>query len=189
MLRPILTLTLCLLPLGLNAQPVRYELEVDRSNVGFTYRFGDSTDNGTMPVSAADLLIDLDRPARSQVDVTVDVNAARTGFFLATQALQSPQVLDTRRHPTIRFRSTRVVPEGAGARIEGEMTIRGVTRPTTLMAQFYRQRGTEAGDRHRLSIFLTGSVSRAAFGATGYASEVGDQVDLRILARIRRSDS
>ncbi len=170
------------------ADPVRYLLEPDRSTVGFTYTFGADTDDGTMPVTAADLLIDLDTPARSSVDVTVDVRRARTGFFLATEALRGASVLDARSHPTIRFRSTRVVAEGAGARIEGEFTIRGVIRPGTLSAQFFRQQGTEAGDRDRLSIYLTGAINRSEFGATGFPDEVGDRVELRILARIRRAD-
>ncbi|RMA43030.1 YceI family protein [Rhodophyticola porphyridii] len=182
----IAAIALVLMPLAALADPVRYLLEPDRSTVGFTYSFGDGSDDGTMPVLGADLLVDLDTPSRSQVDVTVNVRGARTGFFLATEALRSAQVLDAATYPTIRFRSTRVTPEGTGARIDGELTIRGITLPATLMAQFYRQQGTVAGDRNRLSIYLTGSVSRSAFGASGFAAEVGDRVDLRILARIRR---
>jgi polyisoprenoid-binding protein YceI len=78
---------------------------------------------------------------------------------------------------------------GDGAQIEGDFTVRGVTRPSTLFAQFYRQQGTVEGDRERLSIYLTGSISRSAFGASGYADMVDDTVELRILARIDRDDT
>jgi len=168
------------------ADPEPYRLEADRSSVGFTYSLGDAADDGTMPVTGATLMIDLDRPARSTVDVTVSVTGARTGFFLATETLKSAQVLDAARFPTITFRSTRVTPVGQGARIDGDMTIRGVTRPVSLNAEFFRQQGTEAGDRDRLSIYLTGSVNRFDFGASGFAEEVGGEVELRILARIVR---
>ncbi len=66
------------------------------------------------------------------------------------------------------------------------VTIRGVTKPLTLNAVFYRQKGSAPKDLSKLSILLTGSISRAAFGATGYPKLVGDRIDLRILARIRQ---
>jgi polyisoprenoid-binding protein YceI len=72
--------------------------------------------------------------------------------------------------------------------VVGNLTIRGVTRPVRLAAQLYRQKGTAEGDRSRLSIRLTGSVSRAAFGATGWADLVGDTVAIDILARIARAE-
>lgn len=38
-------------------------------------------------------------------------------------------MLAARRFPTIEFRSTRVVRDGERARIEGQLTLHGVTRP------------------------------------------------------------
>ncbi len=184
MLRFILFLALWAAPAL--ADPERYTLEVERSVVGFAYAFGDNSGDGTMPVIAAELLIDLDRVQNSEVAVTVDVTRAQTGFILATEALRGPQVLDASQFPVISFRSTRVTRTGDGALIDGEITLRGVTNPITLTAQFYRQEGTLEGDRDRLAIYLTGSVSRTAFGASGFADIVGDQVDLRILAFMRR---
>ena len=57
-----------------------------------------------------------------------------------------------------------------------------------LRAQLYRQNGTEVGDRDRMAIVVTGSLSRAAFGADGWSGMAGDRVDLTILARIRRGE-
>jgi polyisoprenoid-binding protein YceI len=103
-------------------------LDVERSSVGFNFSFGDSLGEGSMPVVAATLRIDLDAVSRSQLNVTVDVTGARTRFFLATEALQSATVLDTATHPTVRFVSWRIQPMGDGAQIEGDLTVRGVTR-------------------------------------------------------------
>jgi polyisoprenoid-binding protein YceI len=102
--------------------------------------------------------------------------------------MKGPDVLDTGQFPTIRFVSRRVRAAGAGATVDGDLTIRGVTRPVRLDAQFYTQRGSAPGDLSRLSIRLTGSVSRAAHGATGWADMVGDSVALDILARITRAN-
>ncbi|MEM6389807.1 MAG: YceI family protein [Pseudomonadota bacterium] len=168
------------------AEPARYLLDAPRSQVGFTYYFGTSSDDGTMPLASADLVIDLDNLSASQIDVAVDASGARTGFFLATQALRGAQVLDTDRHPLIRFRSERVRAVGTRVDIEGSFTIRGVTRPGQLTAQLFQQPGNLDAPGRDLSLLLTGAVNRSEFGADGFAGQVGDRVDLRILARISR---
>lgn len=171
------------------AEPVPYTLQPDLSSVGYEVDFGPDLITGTMPVATADLRIDFTAPPRSTVNVTIDARGARASFPFAAQALRGPRVLDARRFPEIRFVSTavRVIADGV-AEVEGDLTIRDTTRPVTLRAELYRQRGTEAGDLDRLSLLLTGTVSRAAFGATGWAEDVGDAVRLRILARIVRTE-
>lgn len=182
----MLTLLFCLLGTLAHAAPERYRLDTGRSQVGFTYQFNAAPRTGMMPVKSADMRIDLDNIPASQVTVTLDARAARAGFVFATTAMKSPQVLDTARYPDIHFSSTRITGDLSGATVTGDLTIRGITRPVTLQAGLYRQRGTAEGDRRRLTILLIGAVSRAAFGATGYPGYVGDTIALRILARIER---
>jgi polyisoprenoid-binding protein YceI len=171
------------------ADAVPYRLDAARSVVGFETDFGGGAAviTGRMPIAAARLAIDFDKVSRSRFEVTVSAAEARTSNPLATEAMKSATVLDTARHPEIRFVSTSVRAAGAGAEVEGDMTIRGVTRPVTLTAQIYRQKGAPEGDRSRLSILLTGAVSRGAFGAGGFPDMVGDEVRLKILARIDRA--
>lgn len=186
-MRHAAALWLCLLAaLPAAADPVPYRLDKAQSVVGFRYTMAGQAGNGTMPVAAADIRLDLEAPANSRVDATLDAAHAQAGVFLATQAMQGQTVLDTRRFPTISFRSTRVIPHGEKAEVRGDLTIRGVTRPVTLTAQVYRQKGTEAGERDKLSIHLSGAVSRAAFGAGGYPDLVADTITLDILTRIDR---
>jgi polyisoprenoid-binding protein YceI len=168
------------------AAPGHYILDADASTVAFAWDFGPDEIEGRMPVSRADLTIDFARVADSTVDVAVNVAGAEAGFPFATQAMKGPKVLDAARFPEIVFHSTRVSREGDGARIEGNITIRGVTRPAILSAQIYRRAGSAEGDLSRLSVLLTGAVSRSAFGATGWSDLAGDEVRLRILARLHR---
>ncbi len=51
-------------------------------------------------------------------------------------------VLDARRHPEIRFRATQVVRDGRRARISGELTLHGATRPLSIDAEDDGQRWT-----------------------------------------------
>ena len=166
----------------------RYALEAEGSTVGFTYTAEGRSWEGSMPVERAEIGIDFDDVRRTEARVTLDASGARAGFIFATQAMKSPAVLDTQRHPTIAFRSTRVTPGGSGAVMEGDLTIRGVTRPVRLSARFARAPGAAPGDLERLTILLTGAIDRTDFGATGYPGQVGDRIGLRILAAIRRLD-
>ena len=171
------------------AAPVPYDLQADDSTVAFELDFGPDLIEGRMPVKRAEIRLDLSRLVNSTVTVTIDAAAATTNNPFATQAMKSPRVLATRAHPEIRFESTRFTQTGpAQARVEGRLTIRGVTREVTLAATLYRQRGTAQGDLSRLSVLLEGAVQRSAFGATGWAGQVGDEVRLRILARMRRAE-
>lgn len=169
----------------------RYDLVQERSRVAFIFDFSGAAQSGTVPVSAADIRVDTRNLARSSADVTADIRDARTGMVFVTQALLSPSVLDAANHPMVRYRSTRVVlgRDGRiseGARIEGDLTLRGVTRPLVLTASLTRPAGSAPDDLSVLTIRLTGTLSRAAFGAAGYPKLVADPVDLDISAEIRR---
>jgi polyisoprenoid-binding protein YceI len=186
----IIATILCLcLPLSMRAEPVPYRLQAERSEVGFVYTLSGARNQGSMPVRAAQITIDLDRFAGSQVDVTLDVSRAKTGLIFATEALKAGSVLNAAAHPTIRFQSTAIRPNdprnlSAGGKIDGMLTIRGVTRPVTLDATVFRQQGTAEGDLSQLSFRISGAVKRSDFGATGYSDIVADTITLDIAARV-----
>lgn len=177
----------CLAAFPAAAEPIRYALEREKSVVGFAWDFGADEVRGRMPVAAADIVIDFDRLNASRVAVALDVTGAEAGFPFASQAMKGPKVLYASRFPNIVFRSRQVTPDASGALVTGDMTIRGVTRPATLRAELYRQRGTRPGDLDAISILVTGSVSRKAYGATGWSDLAGDEVRLAILVRLRRA--
>lgn len=176
--------------LGLSAiaKPVPYALEQDESSVGFETDFGPDLITGIMPVKSAALVLDFDRVENCRIDVALDVASAQASFPFAAQAMKGPKVLDAAGHPEMSFRSTAIRRAGDGARVEGQLTIRGVTRPVVLRAEIYRQKGTQEGDLRQLTVRLTGVVLRSEFGATGWADMVGDEVRLTILARIARAE-
>lgn len=169
------------------ADPSDYALQIDRSRVGFVYVLNNTAMSGTMPVSRAEISFDFDRPGNSRISVSVDASQARAGAVFADEALKGQSVLWTDRFPEITFESSDVRRDGqGGAVMTGTLTVRGVTQPQTFTAQLFRPAGQAAGDRSELTIRLKGSLSRSAFGASGYASFVGDTVDLDIQAYITR---
>lgn len=171
------------------AAPTRYHLDTSASKVGFIYTLNGAEQTGTMPVSAASLMIDPQNLTAAKVDVKVNVRKARTGLIFATSALKAASVLDAAQFPDIQFIATeiRLGANGRiseGATIIGDVTMRGVTRPITFEAMLYRIQGSRPDDLSQLTIRLTGAVSRSDFGASGYSDFVGDIIKLDILARI-----
>lgn len=171
------------------AAPTPYRLGAGGATITYTFMLNGAPVKGTVPISQADLQVDPDNLAASTAVVRADVRRARTGLIFATEALKSPSVLDAGTHPMARFRSTRVRlgPGGRisdGATLEGDLTLRGVTRPVRFDAGLFRTRGSAANDFSNLTVMLKGRVNRRDFGATGYADLVEDGVGIDIVAEI-----
>lgn len=176
----------------LSAAPAKYGLVPDGTDVGFTFDLSGVPQKGSMPIRSADIQVDPNRLQNSKVTVVLDVAKARTRLPFARGPMLSASVLNAQMYPTIRFVSTKVQlgPGGRiseGAKISGDLTVRGVTRPVTLNANLYRRPGTAADDLEHLSIGLTGTLNRRDFGATGYPDLVNNTVGLDIHAEIMRT--
>ena len=182
--RALAAVCLIALPPAAQARPVVYLLQTAASSVAFETDFGKERITGTFPLARAALTLDFETVANSTIEVTLDVTHAKANFPFAAQALRGPTVLDAGAHPEMHFVSTRIKAQGDGAEVAGNITIRGVTRPITLRAVIYQQKGSAKGDRSHLSVRLTGRVKRSDFGATGWADMVGDEVRILIDARI-----
>lgn len=69
-------------------------------------------------------------------------------------------------HPKIVFKSTRAVRLGeAAGKIEGELTVRGVTRPATLDVEFEGE-GKDPWGGRRTGFTATTTVNRKDFGVS-----------------------
>ena len=171
----------------LAARGVRYTLDREHSQVGFEVAMGPDVITGTIPIRSAEVELDFERTGRSRIAIELDTGGARASFPFATQALRGPKVLASRAYPTLSFHSSDLRTDGERGQLVGQLTLRGQTRPITLDAQLFRQRGSAAGDLSRLSVRLTGALRRSDFGATGWSDMVGDRVVLKILVRIDRA--
>ncbi len=167
------------------AGPVPYALDLKASKVAFFYAMGGRETRGVFPVQSAATMVDLQDVRRSSLDVTIATKFVQAGDPLVTMAMRGQELLATGQHPTARFVSTRVVPNGNGARITGDLTLKGVTRPVTLDAVFQRRADAPA-DNSELILQVAGSVSRKAFGVIGYPKLVEDEIALRFQVHLVR---
>jgi len=138
----------------------------------------------------AQLQLDPANPSAATLNVTVDprslsLPAPPAGF---RNELLGAQWLNASAQPQWTFRSTRVETTGANtARITGDFSMRGVTRPVTLEATF---NGGYAGHpmdpNARIGFSAHGTLKRSEFGVTvgipapGTTMGVGDDVEILI---------
>jgi polyisoprenoid-binding protein YceI len=91
-------------------------------------------------------------------------------------------MLNTEVHPEIAYRAERIVfSQGKPARIEGELTLLGITRSVELQISRY-DCDDESVPGARCAILATASVKRSAFGMTRYMLFASDDVKLAIQA-------
>lgn len=140
----------------------------------------------------AKLAFDPASPDKSSVTATIDAGSLRLpsppeGFV---DEIKGSDWLDAGRYPQIAFRSTKVEPTGGrNARITGDLTLHGVTRPVTLEAVF---NGGYAGNPYdpnaRVGFSAHGAFNRSEFGvaagipAPGSNLGVSDRVEVQIEA-------
>jgi polyisoprenoid-binding protein YceI len=77
--------------------------------------------------------------------------------------LQSPDFFDTQRYPELRFESTSVEANGPELVVQGNLTIKGVTKPVELRGA-YAGSDTDPWGSERVGLELTGTVDRTDFG-------------------------
>ncbi|HWC78439.1 MAG TPA: YceI family protein [Pseudonocardiaceae bacterium] len=76
-------------------------------------------------------IVTAENPAESSVTATVEVTSLDTGLEAFNRHLAGPDYLDYDNHPTAAFRSTGLRAAEENYALDGELTLRGVTRPVT----------------------------------------------------------
>ena len=134
---------------SMQAQAVTYRIDpvhsfiifrVKHLNTGFAYgRF--NTFSGTF-------VVDERNPANSSIELEIDANSVDTGNSQRDDHLRNPDFFNARQFPKITFKSTRVRKlNDTTVEVQGNLTMRGVTRPITARVTFTgkgrNQRGQE----------------------------------------------
>src|SRR4051794_31661508 len=109
------------------------------------------------------------------------------------ESVLGPAFFDAERHPEITFRSTAVRLAGDGrAEVDGELTIRGVTRPVSARGRYAAPRPSSFGEIAGLQLHT--SFDRREFGfdwqmeMPGGGNAVGWDVQVDIELLLRRGD-
>jgi polyisoprenoid-binding protein YceI len=142
---------------------------------------GSFTDwKGTVKVDDADV-------QQSSVDVVINTTSIQMLDEQQTNMLKDADYFDVAHFPEMTFHSTRVERTGQSTlKVDGNVTLRGVTRPMTL-AVTVSDRQPQAAPGARYARFRgVGTIKRSEFGMTKYLDMVGDNVEISIATEARR---
>jgi polyisoprenoid-binding protein YceI len=119
---------------------------------------------------------------RGSVEVTIKAGSIDTGVGAIDRLLRSEDFFDVERFPALTYRSTRLRFEAERlVAADGELTLRGVTRPVVLDVQGFRCTIQLLAQGKRCGAVLTTTIKRSDFGMTKFGSSlIGDEVRIRI---------
>lgn len=145
--------------------PGTFELDPSHSHVGFSVRHMMGKVRGRFASFSGTVTIAED-PIASSVDVTIDVGSIDTRDEQRDGHLRSPDFFDAESHPKMTYRSTGLTSKGEGRyRAQGELTIKGVTRPVPLDLTFEGV-GVDPWGNQRSGFSATAEIDREEFGLT-----------------------
>jgi polyisoprenoid-binding protein YceI len=172
-----------------------YNVDPDHTLVVWTLdHLGFSPLSGIFGNVTGTLTLDPKNPNAAKVDVTIPVSKLVTGSAGFTQHLLRPGKDGGKpdffgANPgDARFVSTSVVATGQRAKIIGNLSLNGVTRPVTLDARFYGagKAPAQMGGKENVGFSATGTIKRSQFGLGLAVPMVGDDVKLEISAAFQK---
>ena len=154
-----------------------YDIDPSHTELGFAVRhMAVSKVRGRFSTFSGTLELAED-PADSKATVTIDAASVDTRDENRDGHLKTADFFDVENHPTWTFVSTSIKPEGATEwKVEGDLTIRGVTKSVTLDAELEGVVKDPYG-MHRVGFSARTTINREDFGvAFGAVMEAGGLV-------------
>ena len=165
----------------------RWTLDAAHSSVGFSIRhLGVSKVRGRFTAFETDVVIGADLGSTS-LTATVDLASIDTANADRDAHVRSDDIVDVDLRPTLTYRSTAIVPDGEGWRIEGEATIGAVTVPVALAVELGGVELHPLDERHHAGFEARGELRRSDFGIAPQlpAAMLGDvlkfELDLQLI--------
>jgi len=144
---------------------------------------GFSTWYGDFSGATGTLSLDPKKPAAAALSVTIPVASVTTTNTVLDGELKSADWFDAAKFPTISFAATKVtLTSPTTARVDGNLTFHGVTKPVSLDASFKASGTNPMSKAVTIGFEVKGHLKRSDFGVAKYVPVVGDDVDLIISA-------
>jgi polyisoprenoid-binding protein YceI len=162
-----------------------WSIDPVHSDVGFTVRhMMVSKVRGTFKNFSGQIVTG-ENPSDSSVTAEIDLTSIDTGAEQRDAHIRSADFFEVETYPAMTYRSTGVRPHGDGFIVDGELTLKGVTRevPLTLEVNGF---GPDAFGGTRAGFTATAEINRKDFGVNFNAvmetggAVVGDKVTIHL---------
>ena len=174
------------------AGPVTYEVDPAHTFPTFeTDHFnGLSVWRGRFDHTTGTIVYDKDKGSGS-VHLTIDTASVSFGHSKLDERVRGDQILDSDRYPTATYQGSLAdFKDGVPAKVEGQLTLRGVTRPLELRIRSFKCMLNPMSRKEVCGADATGVFDRAAYGIN-YDEKFGFRMDVHLLIQveaIRRDD-
>jgi polyisoprenoid-binding protein YceI len=124
-------------------------------------------------------------PSKISIEASIDVSSVNTGQEQRDNHLRSSDFFLVEQHPHMTFRSTDIQVDGDAFTINGELTLRGVTKTVTLTGEFGGVITDDYG-RTKAGASASTTINRQDFGVSWNAAleaggfTLGDDVTITI---------
>jgi polyisoprenoid-binding protein YceI len=144
------------------------------NHLGFNDYFGIFGDaKGTLTLDPA-------KPTAATVQIEIPIASVATSNAELTEHLKKPEFFDAAKFATATFKSTSVTVDGTSAKISGDLTIKGVTKPVVLYAQFSGAGVGPMNKKDTIGFHAETKIKRSDFGISYGVPFVPDEVPLQI---------
>ena len=162
-----------------------WDIDATHSTVGFSVRHMMVSKVRGYFTSFSGEITTAEDPSRSTVTATIDMDSIDTRQEQRDAHIRSADFFDVGNHTVMTFRSTGVVADGEDWTVQGDLTIKGITKPVTLALEV-NGFGPDAYGGTRAGFSAKTSISRKAYGVDidlpmdGGGVVVGDKVDIEL---------
>ena len=147
------------------ADTAEWTLDGSHSRVGFSVsHLVVSSVSGRFKQVTGKVELDESNLTKSQVEISIKVDSVDTDEPKRDEHLKSPDFFDSKKFPTMAFKSTKITKAGGNKyKLAGDLTIHGVTKPITLDATISEPIKNPWGKMVR-GVKLSGKLNRIQYG-------------------------
>jgi polyisoprenoid-binding protein YceI len=165
-----------------------YKVETNHTQVLFQVdHLGFNPFYGTFSDVTGTLTLDPKQPTRAALDVQIPIASVHTTSDKLNEELRSPQFFDAAKFPTMRFRSTAIEVRETMARVTGDLTLHGVTKPVTMEVRFFGAGKGMRGMGDQVGFEGRARLKRSDYGVTAAIPFVSDEVTVIITAAFEKT--
>jgi polyisoprenoid-binding protein YceI len=163
------------------AEPVVYVVDPAHTFASFSYdHLGLSTQTSRFDTTEGVVVYDAVKQT-AEVRISIDLNSISTGSAKFDEHLKGADFFNVEKFPRAVFRSTEVhFKEGFPAKVMGNLTIRGVTRPVVMKLGNFSSKPHPMTKKQALGANASFHVNRSEFDLGKYVPMVGDEVKIKV---------
>lgn len=167
------------------AAPVTYQIDPSHTYPSFEadHFGGVSVWRGKFDKTSGSIVLDKDK-GTGTVDVVVDTSSIDFGMPKLNEHAQTADMFDVAKYPTATYKGKLTdFKNGAPTKVEGELTLHGVTHPLTLTVNSFLCKTYPQDKKEHCGADLSGSFNRSDYGIS-YGDKYGFNMGVKLAIQV-----